>query len=263
MSLSFAEHLDLLNLHGQVAVALMGRLQPDDPVYDYGSVRGTAEEHWDTQEIWAWSLENPDHGWQEEYVAPPTPTDYAALVAGIGTQIDRLTTALTRLGPDQPMDFFGDPGTAGDVAKLLAHLAVTLAHSISITAGGSTPELSPTVASDGIDELLAHRSSGWMTADTLRHPALIRATDSGEEWPIWVAADSDPLYGDFRLSVPEPPAAVVEGAAEQVLWWLHGPPVTAHTVSITGSEPAGRAVMVAFEHPVPPVKRTRRWFSFG
>ena len=111
MTVSFSEHLGLLDVHGRAVVASLEQASPDDRMPPLGeTARQIAEEHWDTLEIWAWSLENPTSDWDRR-TEPTTPKDYDGLVAGIATHVRRSVQALTATGPAARIDYFGRPGT--------------------------------------------------------------------------------------------------------------------------------------------------------
>lgn len=259
MTPTFADHVDLLDLHGRHVIVALNQLSLDDlmPPRDE-TVRDLVKEHWATLEIWAWSLEHPDEHWSERE-EPVAPTTHAALVADVWTQIHRLSTSLRAAGPGVDVDYFGRPGTTADVARLLAHESITMAHRVSLASGRPAPTLSPDVARDGIDHIITH----WADpkTDTAWQPQTlaIRSTDPSDEWQISVPEGASHDEGHFRIASPQTSAAMVQGPAVDLLWWLQGYPVPADVVSLSGNEADVRALNQTFLHPVS--KPPRRWFG--
>ena len=143
VDIAFAEHLDLLDLHGRAGAASLGQLDATDTLPPHGTTAEAASlEHWATLEIWAWSLAHPGQHWGGR-AEPAAPDGHAATVAAIGAELTRLEDLLRAAGPGVPMDFFGRPGTSGDVARLLAHEAIAVAHAASTAAGRSVPGCPP------------------------------------------------------------------------------------------------------------------------
>ncbi|WP_353952039.1 hypothetical protein V6K52_00955 [Knoellia sp. S7-12] len=260
MSPSFSEHLGLLDLHGRAGVATLEALSPDATVPPgEATALQAAEDHWATLEIWSWSLTHPGEHWSDRE-DPATPAGYPALVAAIAAEIGRLGTALGQAGPDVSLDYFGRPGTTADVARLLAFEAVTMAHTTGLAAGRPALGLDPAVASDGVGQALGHWVSAQPDIVWRSRPVAIRTTDTSGVWYLSLADVDDDLAGDFRLASAESPAAVVEGSAQDVLWWLHGHLVP--EVSVTGDEADVRAVKSVFLQPVEKARRPkRRWFG--
>lgn len=262
VTVSFSEHLDLLDLHGRAAVASLAQLHPDARVPPRGeSARRTAADHWGTLEIWAWSLENPSEHWsrREDIEAP---TDYPTLVAGMATEIGRLEASLTDAGPTTAIDYFDRPGTTAEVARVLAHEAITVAHAVSIAAGRTTPTLHPAAASDGIDQALGHWASPEADVVWRAETVEVRATDTDAAWHLSLSQTTGSLEGEFRLVAPSTPAAIVEGPAAEVLWWLHGHVTTENAVSSSGASEAIRALRTTLMHPLEEApRRRRRWFG--
>lgn len=259
MTLSFAENLALLDLHGRAAVASLGQLNPDaelPPRAD--TVRDVAREHWATLEVWAWSLENPDGHWSERD-APAAPPAHADVVAGIETLVRRLSTSLVAVGPDTDIDYFGRPGNTADVARLVAYEAITVAHRTSQGSPGPTPTVSPAAARDGVEHVITHWSTSQPGIAWQPQTSAIRATDTGGEWHISLPQDTEDRIGDFRIASAQTPAATVQGPAVDVLWWLQGYPIPQDVVSVSGNEADVRALKQTFLQPVP--KPPRRWFG--
>lgn len=262
MSVSFSEHVDLLDLHGRAGAASLGQLQPEAPVPPRGSAsHDVLRDHWATLEIWAWSLENPTGHWSAR-AEPETPSDHAGLVAGVVAQVDRLETVLLGSGPELEIDYFGQSGTAAQVARLVAHEAITVAHAASVAADRSSPALSAAVSADGIDQSLGHWESPEAQVKWQPVTVAIRATDTEAAWHLELGQANSGAEPEFRLVTAADPAVVIEGAAADVLWWLHGHAVPTDRVAVSGPADVVAAVRSALDHPVqrPPRKR-RRWFG--
>ena len=113
MAITFAEHLDLLDLHGRAAVASLGQLGPTDTLPPQGvPAHPATREHWATLEIWAWSLEHPEQHWSER-PEPTPPPDHAALVAAIGSELTRLEEGCWPPDRTRPSTSSGRPGPPG------------------------------------------------------------------------------------------------------------------------------------------------------
>lgn len=259
MDIAYAEHLDLLDLHGRAAVASLAQLGPTDTLPPHGtSAHAATREHWATLEVWAWSLEHPDRHWSER-AEPAGPGPHADVVAAIGREITHLEELLLAAGPDTGLDFFGRPGTTRDVARLLAHEAIGVARSASIAAGRAAPALHPGVAADGIDRALAHWAEPDADVVWQPHPALVRATDAGSEWSVSFGQDRRGDLGALRLAAGGDPDVVVEGPADALLWWLHDHEV-GDDVTLGGDPAAVRTLRLALDHDVEPVPRRRGWW---
>jgi len=258
---TFTDHVDLLDLHGRHAVVALNELTLDDhmPPRDE-PVRALVTEHWATLEIWAWSLEHRGDHWSERE-EPVAPTTRAALVADIWTQVHRLTTSLRAAGPGVDIDYFGRPGTTADVARLLAHEVITMAHRANLAAGRAAPALSADVARDGVDHLIGHWSDTGTGIAWQPSTLAISTTDTGDEWQISLPRDVSEAQGQFRIASPQAAAATVRGPAVDLLWWLHGHPVPEEVVSLSGGEDDIRDLKQTFLHPVE--KPARRWFGRG
>ncbi len=259
MDIPYSEHVDLLDLHGRAAVASLGHLGPTDTLPPRGtSAHAATREHWATLEIWAWSLEHPDEHWSTR-AEPTAPATHADVLAAIATEITHLEELLLATGPGADLDFFGRPGTSGDVARLLAHEAISVAHAASLAAGRSAPALHPGVAVDGIDRALDH----WAEpdADVVWHPrpARLRATDGAREWSVCFGQDRRGDMGAVRPGVVGEPGVVVEGPADALLWWLHDHEV-GDTVGVSGDPDTVRTLRLALDHDLEPLPRRRGWW---
>ncbi len=262
MTVSFSEHLDLLDLHGRAAVHSLGRLSPDDGLPPLGdSARGLAEDHWGTLQSWARSLEDPTVHWSQR-AQPETPADYSALVAGIGEELGRLGSSLLSAGPQAGIDYFDRPGTVAEVARLLAHEAIAMAHAAGLAAGTTTMALTSAVASDGIDQALGHWGSPEAEGVWQPGTVTVRTTDTDDAWHLSLGREGSNSEDRFRVVAPSVPAAIVEGSANDVLWWLHGYATAEGAVTVDGNRRTIRGVRLVFLRPEEEAPK-RRWRLFG
>lgn len=264
MDIAFAEHLDLLDLHGRAAVASLAQLDPTDTLPPHAvPAHAATREHWATLEVWAWSLEHPGQHWSER-PEPVVPLDHPDLVAAVATELTRLEDLLLAAGPDTPIDYFGRPGTTAEVARLLAHEAIAVAHAASLAAGRTTPTLHPAAAADGIDRALDHWAEPDAAVEWQPRPALLRATDAGASdagrtWAVSFGQDRRGATGAIRAGVGDDPSVVVAGPATAVLWWLHDHEV-GDDVAVSGDPDVVRTLRLALDHQVAPAPRRRgRW----
>ena len=226
MAITFAKRLDLLDLHGRVAVASLGQLGPTDTLPPRGvAAHPATREHWATLEIWAWSLgaiRGSTGAGRPDAASPARPRS-----AGGG---DRLPSSPdSRKGcwpPDRtrPIDFSGPPGTTGQVARLLAHEAIGVAHAASLAAGRVTPDLSPAVATDGVDRALAHWAEPDAHVGWRPDPVVLRATDTAQAWYLECRSSGRGDHAAFRPTGTRAPGAIVSTDAATLLWWMHGYP---------------------------------------
>ena len=259
MDIAFAEHLDLLDLHGRAAVASLGALGPTDTLPPHAvPAHAATREHWATLEIWAWSLEHPGRHWSER-AEPAPPVDHAAVVAAVAGEITRLEELLRAAGPDAPIDYFGSPGTTAQVARLLAHEAVGVAHAASLAAGRAAPALHPDAAADGIDRALEHWAEPDADVVWLPRPAVLRTTDAGPAWAVAFGVDRRGALGAIRAGEVGEPAVVVQGPATSLLWWLHDHEV-GDEVSVLGDPEQLRVLRQALDHELEPAPRRRGWW---
>lgn len=261
MDITFAEHLDLLDLHGRAAVASLGQLGPHDTLPPQGVLAHPAtREHWATLEIWAWSLEHPGQHWSDR-TEPAPPPDHAALVAAISRELTRLEEMLLAAGPDRAIDFFGRPGTTADVARLLAHEAIAVAHAASLAAGRATPDLSPAVAADGVDRALAHWSEPDAHVMWRPDPIVLRATDTAQVWYLECGSGSRGERAAFRPTGTRAPGAIVATDSATLLWWIHGYPTAESLLEVSGSDAQlFPLLMQGLGHDVAPPPRRRSWW---
>ena len=261
MTVLFPEHLDLLRMHGRAAGHSLGQLSEGDALPPRGeSALSVASEHWGTLEVWAWSVENPGLHWSQR-AEPESSADYPTLVRETAAVLDRLVISLLSAGPGASIDYFGRPGTVADVARMLAHEAIAVAHAASLAAGRAPMVLSQAVASDGIDQSLGHWASSESNGAWEPETVAVRTTDTHDVWHLSLGRGSSNSEGEFRVVAPGVPAAVVEGPANHVLWWLHGYTTPADAVRLTGAPKRIRDLRSVLMHPEEePLRRRRRWF---
>lgn len=260
MSVSFSSHVDLLDLHGRAAVASLSALDPEVSLPPRGQlVREAAADHASTLEVWAWLVAHPSAHWSEREDEPVIPTDHHELVALIGATIDRLEASLLDAGPEVELDYFDSVGTTAQVARLLAHEAITVAHAASLAAGRNSPALTGEVAVDGIDQALRHWEDPEAKVSWQPATVALRATDTGDAWHLELGHSG--TAPEFRLVPAADPVVIVEGGAVDLLWWLHGHESAAQVSNVSGALDVVTALRTTLEHPLPEPARRRRWFG--
>ncbi|WP_101523899.1 hypothetical protein [Nocardioides houyundeii] len=256
--LPHAQYLQLLDLHGRAALDVLGALEPGASVPPNGAeALGYAREHLATLQVWAWLLAHPETDWRA-YEGGPPPTAYGDVLASIDRQRDQLVRLLVDSGPDLELDYFGRPGTSHDVARLLAHEAISVACATNEARGTAAPPLHPDVASDCVDRALAHWSEPG--ADVVWHPAPAHlvAADTGRSW--WVRFSEDREVGAIAPGSPGPVALTLADDSDSLLRWLEGYRGT--SPQIEGDTATLRALRVALGHRVEPAP-SRRWWRRG
>lgn len=250
-------YLELLDRYGRSALDALRGLPPDAAVPPHGTTAQVlVQEHLATLEIWAWLLVHPEHDWRAYETAPPRPRYDDALEA-IGRERDRLTRLLVDLGPDLELDYFGRPGTSYDVARLLAHEAISVAFAAGEARGLPAPPLHPDVASDCVDRALAHWSEPDADVDWHPAPAHLAAADTGRSWWVRFSGARKGLGGAIAPGSAGPAALVVTDDAGPMLRWLEGYPGTSPRVE--GDDAALRELRVALGHRLEPEPRRPWW----
>lgn len=262
VALAFSRYLDLLDLHGRAAVSALSRLDPAHQLRpDHLPVDEVVTEHWRTLEIWAWILANPGGNWQEHDAVPPA-MSYEGRLRVVTEELDRLEALLTSVGEDLPVDYFGKPGTAHDVARLLAHEVISLAARASRAAEREAPPLSPDEAADCIDRALHHWSEPEAAVQCEAQSALLATSDTGDAWQVRFGRSVDGADGSWALlasSPPSSPAVTVAAPAAELRAWLEGLDAV---VEVQGATPLIRSLQVALGHDVAPEPR-RPWWRRG
>lgn len=259
MTLALADYVDLIDLHGHVAHSALSAVSSDAPLPPHDdNAFDVAVEHWATLEIWHWILTHPDADWQAR-PTPEAPATYAVAVAGILTEVTALERVLLDLGPDVPLDYFGQPGSSLDVARLLAHEAVTVARRASLAAGRQAPALRPEVAADMVDRALAHWADPEDAVAWRDSPAQLTAPDATRSWWLRYGIAPREQVGSIAPAEPGTPSVSVSAPAATLLSWLegHDDPVT-----ITGDARDVTDLRSALGHEVAPPPR-RRWWRRG
>lgn len=257
--LDFTRYVDLLDLHGLAAHRAFAALTANDSMPPRGDrADEVATDHWATLEIWLWILTHPHGNWQGR-TPPVRPRSYEDTVAALPPLLAGLEQHLMAAGPDVEVDFFGQPGTTLDVARLLAHEAIARSRSASRAADRQEPPLDPDVAADGIDRALTHWSEA--RSDLTSHPApvLIEATDVGASWWLRFGSDDRLDTWSFTFGPPGDPAVRVVAPAVELLGWLEA--YDPDTVTVEGDPPVVRTLALALDHPLP--DSGKRWWRRG
>lgn len=259
--LPYSQYADLLDLHGRSAVSAFRVLRPDSTVPPHGSSADVvAREHLGTLEIWAWMLAHPGADWRTRE-APAVPASYEDVVTAVAHELDRLEQLLQEVEVERPIDYFGREGTTYDVARLLAHEAISVAVASSRASGRQPPPLHPEVASDCIDRALAHWSEPQAEVDWSPAPAQLVATDTGRSWWVRFGGSLDGSVSAIARGEAEPSALTVTDSSHALLLWLEGYPDT--TPHVDGADTGTyRLLRAALGHSPEPAPR-RRWWRRG
>ena len=192
-----------------------------------------------------WHLATVQRWWAEvltarparpEEVEPPRPEAYDALLAAFDEWSAELTAVLETADPADEAWNWSDDHTVGFILRRQAHEA--LVHRVDAElAAGTTSEVDPVLAADGVEEVLAVMYGGcppWGSWEPGESLVRVDATDTGDE--LWVRfgifSGTDPDSGksyageeDFHV-VPAPddqeiePDVVVDGPAAALDLWL-------------------------------------------
>lgn len=188
-----------------------------------------------------WHLTEVEHFWAhiiearpvgpDSYEEPTRPGDQE-LVDGLERAAAALVGALTGVDPGETAWSWADEQTVGFTLRRQSHEAVVHHVDGRIAAGADLPTIAPGLAVDGVDEMLGVMLGGvpeWARFE--RRPGVIelRTRDTCDAWTqafgrmIGTSPESGTEYDlDALEPVDEPPDAVVEGDAVDVLLWLSG-----------------------------------------
>ncbi len=173
---------------------------------------------------------------QPEEVEPPRPEAYADLLATYDAWSRELADVLEAADPADEAWNWSDDHTVGFILRRQAHEA--LVHRVDAElAAGSSSDVDPVLAADGVHEVLAVMYGGcppWGTWTPGEGLVRVDATDTGDE--LWVRfgifAGTDPDSGttyadeeDFHVVDPPTddqvePDVVIDGPAAALDLWL-------------------------------------------
>jgi uncharacterized protein (TIGR03083 family) len=160
------------------------------------------------------------------------PADRAGLLAWFGDSTSALVEALGKTTPtDSAWTWWGEPATAGAIARHQVQEAAVHRVDAELVAGASTP-LHVDVADDGVAEFLEVMLD--VPKGTVLAPVLLRASDTGSEW----RAGGDPA------DPAGPPAATVIGSASDLVLTLYGR-IGLDAITVTGDREAASALLAA------------------
>jgi uncharacterized protein (TIGR03083 family) len=260
--LPFARHLDVL-AHDTLRV--VGALRRTDPT---ARVPGCPE--WragdllthliEMNDIWGWLVANRPRDFDEGFEAVTIPLEHADRLELLDSTNHDLVEALRAAGPDQTVCYFGEPAPAARAARLMA--LETLIHSRDAEeAAGLAPTPIPAdVATDGVDQQLAHLSDDgdqpWLPAGVT-----LTSTDTGASWTALVAEGD--LDGTLRLADDARVGAQVTAPAAVLLPWLFARTHDQTQVAESGEPSILRALHQALGHDVAPAEALgrRRWWG--
>jgi uncharacterized protein (TIGR03083 family) len=161
---------------------------------------------------------------------PDAPADRAGLLAWFGESTSALVGALEQAKPTDPAwTWWGEPATAGAVARHQVQEAAVHRVDAELVAGTATP-LHVDVADDGVAEFLQVMLD--VPKGTVLRPVRLRATDTGNEWQ----AGGD---GSDRE-----PAVTVSGTASDLVLALYGR-ISLDAVAVDGDREAAEALLAS------------------
>lgn len=170
----------------------------------------------DVQTFWEHIITNRPTG-PDTYVEPPRPGS-AELPDRLRAACNALIAALEIADPADPAwSWSSDPAdhTVAFTHRRQAHEAfVHRADAIAAT-GAPVPDVTPTFAADGIDEIIALNLSNlpdWTTIEPSDQVVRLAATDTERSWPLQLLRWSGTSPTTGTTYVDEDAVALVEGA---------------------------------------------------
>jgi uncharacterized protein (TIGR03083 family) len=160
------------------------------------------------------------------------PADRAGLLAWFGESTSALVEALRKATPTDPAwTWWGEPATAGAIARHQVQEAAVHRVDAELVAGASTP-LHADVADDGVAEFLELMLD--VPKGTVLAPVLLRASDTSSEWRA----------GGDVADPSGSPAATVTGSASDLVLVLYGR-ISLDAVAVDGDRKAVEALLGA------------------
>jgi hypothetical protein len=164
---------------------------------------------------------------------PVRPDSDHGLVQFFEEQSARLLLALTDADPGEEVYMWANDKTVGYIRRRQAHEALVHRLDAELTAGGTVSPLDPTLASDGLEEVLDimyGNHPDWGTFTPGGPQLQVVAEDTGLVLPVVLGrfAGTDPDSGEeideadvsvHRADPEAAPAAVVRGRAEDLDAW--------------------------------------------
>lgn len=168
---------------------------------------------------------------QIDPTADPAPADPAALAQWLRDGAERLLATLSVTDPHAPTwhPFPIEPKVAGLWPRRQAQ--ETSVHRVDAeVAIGMPPRLDPEFAADGVDEYWHIMLPRMLTREQKTPPTTVVGVELTDVGGRWVANGSSGAV----VVTDETPAAVIRGAAADVLLRLWGRPVAAGSIEIAG-----------------------------
>jgi uncharacterized protein (TIGR03083 family) len=163
---------------------------------------------------------------------PDAPADRDGLLAWFGESTSALVDALGKTTPTDPAwTWWGEPATAGAIARHQVQEAAVHRVDAELVAGGSTP-LHADVADDGVAEFLEVMLD--VPKGTVLAPVLLRASDTGSEWRA----------GGDAAGPAGSPAATISGSASDLVLALYGR-ISLDSITVDGERKAAEALLAA------------------
>ncbi|MBA3338337.1 MAG: maleylpyruvate isomerase N-terminal domain-containing protein [Geodermatophilaceae bacterium] len=164
---------------------------------------------------------------------PPRPADYRDLSALFDAARRRLAASIADGPDDTPLWSWAAEQTLGFARRRQAHEALVHRVDAELTAGVPVEPLDPTLAADGVDEVLRvmwAEMPGWASFSAGGGVVAIETTDTGNEWLVELgrmtgtSTSTGKTYDEPSIAVLElgsrAPDAQVRGRASDVDQWL-------------------------------------------
>jgi len=235
---------DIISRHsyGLAAIADSAPLDSEVPTCSDWTLAALVWHLTKVQRFWTHILSHRPAG-PEDYQAPSPPDDENSLADGLRNSCDGLVEVLNGADPSDPAWSWAAEQTVGFSIRRQSHEALIHHCDGLISAGLATPEASPALGADGVDEVVSVmlcEVPQWARFDPTSGVIQLAATDVDQSWTLafgrvtGVAPDTGQAFDldGFALSDaagsenPESADAVVSADAFQLDLWLWGRPAT-------------------------------------
>lgn len=188
---------------------------------------------------------------------PPPRTDHATLLTGFDEARTALLEAVRGTEPTDHRWTWAPEQTASFVHRRQTHEALVHRVDAELTAGTSPSPVDPTLAADGVEEVLSvmfgQPPAGSGFTATPGQVVAFTAVDTGDRWLHVVGSFDDPREGavpclDLAPDGAEATAEVAGAAADLDLWLWHRPP--AGPVTTRGDSDTLAALRVVLDEPL-------------
>lgn len=260
--LPFARHLDVLAHDTMRVVGALRRTDPSAAVPGCPDWRaGDLLTHLiEMNDIWGWLVVNRPLDFAEGFSPVTVPAGHADRLDLLDATNHGLVEALRESGPDEPVCYFGEPQPAVRVARLMALETAMHSRDAEESAGLAATPIPADVASDGVDQQLAHLSDD-RDARWLPSAVTLASSDTGDSWTVLVAEGD--LDATLWLAERSRVGAQVSAPAPVLLRWLFSRAHDATLVAESGEPGLLRGLHLALGHHVAPPEAVgrRRWWG--